>query len=405
MSVRLRPLLVACVGAALAMTVLTPVAADAARTRQVFTVPASGAFTVVGHGYGHGRGMSQYGAQGAAKQGLTARQILAFYYPGTTVARYSGYLRVLITADTTRDVQVRAQPGLRVRDRGTGHIYRLPTPKGVTKWRLNVSGTRAVVGYYKNGWRPYQFGKRRYLVGDGEFLSTSRGLTLVTPHGARLYRGSLRAASPSRGSRDRDTVNVVTLESYLRGVVPDEMPALWMPAAVQAQAVAARTYALYKRAANPNGYYQICDTTACQVYGGRSTEHPASDAAVRATAGQYLTYRGAPAFTEFSSSSGGWTAAGDFAYLPRQQDPYDGFAGNPVHDWTKAVDATVLEKRYPAIGDLQTITVTARDGNGGDWGGRVDTVVLAGTTGSVTISGDDFRWLYRLRSTWFDLSA
>jgi SpoIID/LytB domain protein len=389
--------------ALMAAAVLAPAGAGAARTRQVFPVPAAGEFTITGHGYGHGRGMSQYGAQGAAKQGLTARQILAFYYPGTAVAQFTGYIRVLITADTTRDVQVRARPGLSVRDRGTGRVYRLPTPTGVTKWRLNVVGKRAVVGFYRNGWHPYLLSGRRYLVGDGEFLSRTHTLALVTPHGTKNLRGTLRAASPTRGSTDRDTVNVLRLENYLRGVVPDEMPALWMPAAVQAQAVAARTYALFKRAANLNGYYQICDTTACQVYGGLDAEHPAADRAIAATAGQYLTYGGKPAFTEFSSSSGGWTAAGDFAYLPARQDPYDDFAGNHVHDWSVDVKEAVLEKRYPQLGELTAITVTARDGNG-EWGGRVQAMTLIGTTGSVKISGNDFRFLYRLRSTWFTLT-
>jgi SpoIID/LytB domain protein len=386
---------------------LVPAPADAVRTREAFTVPVGGQFTVTGHGFGHGNGMSQYGARGAATRGLGVRDILAFYYPGTQLARFTGTVTVLISSDTTRDVQVRAQRGLSIRDRGTGKVRRLPVRKGVTKWRLNVVGTRAVVGYFKHGWHPYKLGGRRYLKGDGEFLARSHVLTLVTPHGDKVLRGSLRAASPTSGSADRDTVNVVSLENYLRGVVAAEMPASWPAAAVQAQAVAARSYALHERAANARRYYQLCDTSRCQVYGGVAAEHPLSDQAVRATAGQYLAYQGAPAFTQFSASNGGWTSAGAFPYLPSKADPYDGLVNPAYSTWTKQVTAAPLQKRYPQLGTLRTITITGREPGGADGAGtRVQTVVLTGTNNvSVQITGDDFRFLYGLRSSWFDLSA
>jgi SpoIID/LytB domain protein len=389
--------------AGLLLPAVVPAPADAVRTKEVFTVPASREFTVTGNGFGHGNGMSQYGARGAAEQGLTARQILAFYYPGTALSTFTGSVTVLITSDTTRDVQVRAQRGLSVRDRGTGKVRALPVRKGVTKWRLNVVGNRAVVGYFRHGWHPYKLGGKRYLVGDGEFLSTSH-LTLVTPKGDKVLRGSLRAASPTPGSTDRDTVNVVSLENYVRGVVPAEMPASWAPAAVQAQAIAARSYALFERAENSHRHYQLCDTTSCQVYGGVRSEQPASDKAVAATAGQYLTYHGVPAFTQFSASNGGWTSLGSFPYLPNQRDDFDK-AVDPYLGWTKIVKASTLEKHYPALGALQTITITAREPGGtGGTGTRVESVQLTGADGSRVISGDDFRFLYGLRSTWFDLS-
>jgi peptidoglycan hydrolase-like amidase len=124
---------------------------------------------------------------------------------------------------------------------------------------------------------------------------------------------------------------------------------------------------------------------------------------VRATRGQYLSYAGTPAFTQFGSSSGGWTSGGGQPYLPAQSDPYDGWAGNPVHDWSVTVDERKLERRYPAIGDLQAIRITSRDGNG-DYGGRVLSMVLVGSKGRVSISGATFAAVYGLRSTWFDLS-
>ncbi len=166
--------------------------------------------------------------------------------------------------------------------------------------------------------------------------------------------------------------------------------------------MAARTYATWSRNQNRHRYYQICDTTACQVYGGASGEDARSNAAVRATRRQILTYQGRPAFTQFSSSSGGWTAAGSVPYLTAQPDPYDGWDGNPVHDWSLTIDAGRFERSYPSLGTLRRIRVVNRDGNG-EWDGRVVSVVLDGTRGDVTISGDEFRWAFGLRSNWFTI--
>lgn len=379
--------------------------AGAVAVHQDFRMPPSGKFTIVGHGYGHGHGMSQYGAQGAALKGLTRRQILEFYYPGTKVATFRGNIAVLITSDTTRDVQVLAQKDLKVRDRGTGKVYVLPARKKVTRWRLTVSHRRAVVQYRNaTGWHHWTTpdGRKR-LTGDGEFRAPSHRLTLVTPSGRKVLRGTLRAASPTPGSADRDTVNVLPIDDYVKGVVAAEMPALWKPAAVRAQAVAARTYALFERAANLHRWYQICDTTACQVYGGVASEHPAGNDAVRRTAGEYLNWHGKPAFTQFSASDGGWTSAGSQPYLSHRLDPYDRFAGNPVHTWSVKATAGPLQHRYPRIGKLRRITVTQREG-GGQWQGRAWAVTLHGTKHSVNISGSDFQAAYGLRSTWFWLS-
>ena len=87
-------------------------------------------------------------------------------------------------------------------------------------------------------------------------------------------------------------------------------------------------------------------------------------------------------------------------YLVAKADPYDGWSGNPVHDWSTTVDVSTFERSYPSIGTLQKIRVTNRDGNG-EWQGRVSSVVLDGSDGDVTISGDSFRWAFGLRSNWF----
>jgi stage II sporulation protein D len=370
---------------------LTPPAAHAEGWR----VPRSAEITIAGHGYGHGHGMSQHGAEGAAREGLGYRRIARFYYPGTSWGRARGRIEVLLTADTSADLVVRAGTGLRVRDLGAGETHQLPA-KPTTRWRTTVDKGGATVVSWLRGtrWRRW-----RTLEGLGAFSTRSGPTTLVTPAGERAYRGRLVATPTSTGSRDRATVNSVGLEAYLRGVVPLEIPALWSPAAVRAQAVAARTYAAYERAHPRASWYDICDTWSCQVYGGASAEHIASDDAVAATRRRILRHEGSPAFTQFSSSSGGWTSAGSQPYLVAQADPYDDWAGNPHHDWSVTVTDRTIERAWPALGNLRRIVVVSRDGNG-QWNGRVRTMRLVGGRETVTVSGDSLRSALGLRSTW-----
>ncbi|WP_193612095.1 SpoIID/LytB domain-containing protein [Nocardioides lijunqiniae] len=365
--------------------------APAATAADSWRVPTRSWLTLTGHGYGHGHGMSQYGAEGAARRGLTHRQILDFYYRGTRWGTAAGLVSVVISADTSDDLEVLSRRGLRLRDTAGGTVE-LPA-NGAKRWRVVVTATgRNRVLFKTDRWRRW-----RDLRGEAELSAGGRPITLVTPAGLRSYRGRLQATAVARGSKARDTVNTLTLEAYLRGVVPLEMPASWSPEAVRAQAVAARTYATYERAHRTGG--RLCDTTSCQVYGGHAAEHPASNAAIAATAGQVLTHRGAPAFTQFASSSGGWTSAGSMPYLAALEDPYDDWAGNPVHDWSLRLADTAVERAWPSVGDLTGIAVTRRDGNG-EWGGRVRSLTLTGSKGRVVVSGDTFRSRLGLRSTW-----
>src|SRR5699024_670412 len=114
---------------------------------------------------------------------------------------------------------------------------------------------------------------------------------------------------------------------------------------------AARTYGAQEMTSG--GYYDICDTTSCQVYGGVAAETPATNRAVRNTKSKILTYNGTPAFTQFSSSSGGYTAKGSKPYLKAVKDPWDGWSGNPNHNWTKKVKRSTIESKYPGIGKLK----------------------------------------------------
>ncbi len=374
-------------------------ARDGAARQKVETwaTPGSTAITLTGHGFGHGRGLSQYGALGAAGQGATWQQIVEFYYPGTTWGAIGGKVRVLITADTGRDVQVVAERGLKVASLSRQRTWRLPS-LAVRKWRLLASGDDTAVQWTRGGrWRTW-----RKVRGEAEFSSVDGVLRLVVPGGRRDYRGTLQSVAPRQGPRD--TVNKLGMEAYLRGVVPQEVPALWEPDAVSAQSVAARTYAAFERRHPSAAHYDLCDTSQCQVYGGVGVEHPAATAAIKVTAKQGLHYDGRPAFTQFSASNGGYSAAGSLPYLIAQADPFDALANPTYSTWTTTIDDARVEQQWPAIGDLTSIEVTARDGNG-DWGGRVTDMAFIGTTGVARVDGDTVRSAFGLYSDWFTLAV
>ncbi|NPC42620.1 SpoIID/LytB domain-containing protein [Nocardioides sp. zg-1230] len=373
-------------------------AAEPRRAIEAWSTPGSTAITITGHGFGHGHGMSQYGALGAAQQGLTWQQINEFYYPGTTWGAVRGKVRVLITADTGRDVQVVAERGLRVGSVGRSRTWRLPS-NGARKWRLVAAGRDTAVQWTKGGsWRRW-----KKVRGEAELRSADSSLTLVLPGDRRDYRGTLQSVAAREGGK-RETVNRVGMEAYLRGVVPEEVPALWTSAAVSAQSVAARTYAAFERSQPAAAHYDLCDTTQCQVYGGVDVEHDAATAAIQATAGQGLFHDGRPAFTQFSASNGGFSAAGSMPYLVAQVDPYDGLANPTYSTWSRTIDDTQVEKQWPGMGDLTGIEVVARDGNG-EWGGRVTAMAFVFTGGRVSVSGDDARSFLGLPSDWFTFSV
>jgi stage II sporulation protein D len=243
--------------------------------------PSDGAFTVKGAGFGHGHGMSQYGAYGAATKGLSWKEILAFYYPGTTLQTLSSSttIKVWITADNDNNLKVLPAEGLKVYD-SNDHSLTLPTGAKYRSWRITRSGSG-----YRLSWKD----------ADGDYTTFSTKLDTSTwmvstkakvvkvrlPNGAtREYRGTLRLIKRGTGGR---TVNKVKLEDYVRSVVPSEMPTSWATDAVRSQAVAARSYAIRTRESTSYSGYDICDTTACQVYGGRATTTSAGKRIVRET--------------------------------------------------------------------------------------------------------------------------
>jgi len=259
---------------------------------------------------------------------------------------------------------------------------------------------------------------RAGLLGSGLSITTSGSQTVLgnlvrvcETAGERAYRGSLSVVSYNNTQM---TINHLPTESYLRGVVPRESPADWGLSgggrgmqALQAQAVAARSYAL--SGTRPSGA-RTCDTTACQVYRGAgfktgtslaSLENGLSDTAISGTAGVVRRMGTAIARTEFSSSTGGYTAGGTFTAVA---DAGDSVADNPHHSWTTTLSLSVVGSKL-RTGAIRSITVTGRNGLGAD-GGRVRSVRVVSTVGVVRdFTGEQVRTALGLKSDWFSISS
>ena len=354
----------------------------------------SPSFTIRGAGWGHGWGMSQYGAYGAARKGLSWKQILAFYYPGTRLAGMAAgtKIKVWITADNDSSLRVLPATGLTVRDTA-GHRYTVPIGTNYTSWRISRSGTGYLLSY-RTSRGTYVTKWTGLTTGTWSFSTRSGIVKVVLPNGSvRPYRGTVALIKRGTGGR---TVNDVLLEHYVRAVVPAEMPTSWAANAVRAQAVAARSYAVRVRKFSGYAGYHICDTTACQIYRGMSSETSGGNAAVEATAGVIVTYQGVVALTQFSSSNGGHSAQGDYPYLAAHGDPYDGVIMSQA--WTKIINASSISRVWPSVGTVRQLQITSRDGAGA-WGGRVRTIKIIGSLRTTTVTGTTFQRMFGMRSS------
>jgi len=396
-------------------------------------------YLIYGRGFGHGRGLSQFGSYGwATVHGWSWQQILDFYYGGATgnvvapIDNPNDIIRVWLSAMGTYQTGVVAdvQNAVFLEDPVPGRTWTSLVAREVSEkvYRVWGSTTRrctlpsqdpVTVGFELIG-----------DVADGASFTTQVGndpaaaptqvIGLCEPksdraHRVRYYRGVIRAVNNSRN--ENRTINVVNMENYLRGVVPRESPASWADAAggagmhaLRAQAVAARSYASTEN--RYAGLANTCDTMDCQVYGGSalregvseqpySLEDPRTDVAIAETAGVVIRGRnGAVVRTEFSSSNGGRTAGGIFT---AQADPGDLAANSSLMVWTRNVSAAQVQQRYPQIGTLTSIT-TAHDGLGGDWNGYTTEVTISGTNGSVKVSGWSFRTTFGLPAPWYGVT-
>jgi SpoIID/LytB domain protein len=310
----------------LALTVLAALASIAAGAGQATAAPAAPtAFVLAGGGWGHGVGMSQWGAFGQAQAGRDYRTILAHYYPGTTLGpspvSVPAKLRVLV-ADGLTSVTVTAQGPITV---------------------VDAAGKKAQVdGQLTLGPKLLLRPTPGAGAAKGDPIPLVDPVTLRAVGGGRLvvegrsYRGSLRVV---RAAQKLQLVNVVSLESYLLGVVPGEMPKEWPLDALKAQAIAARTYAIANLVQGRS--FDLYSDARSQLYYGANVEAPGPTRAVTETRGQVLSYDGAPAETFYFSSSGGKTLSAldafglDLPYLVSVDDPWDDLS--PNHRWETRV--------------------------------------------------------------------
>lgn len=355
---------------------------------------ASTEFYISGAGNGHGIGMSQYGAYGDALHGWTYQHILGHYYQGTGIRG----------TDPSRPIRVLL---------GTGACGN-PAFTGASSAVAPRAGNQTVQLV------PTQTYSMRALAGGNVALFDSSGhqLMSVRPplavsgpgpinflrHGG--YRGSLEFRW-NQGLHVQ-TVNAVSLEDYVRGVVAAEMPASWSSQALDAQAVAARTYAITTSVAG-NGYALYSDTRS-QVYGGVSAETPSTDAAVAATRGQVVTLNGRPVVTYFFASSGGhtesiqnaWPGSSPEPWLRGVDDPYDDAGGNPYYRWSVSLS---MSAAAADLGSLVKGTFMGIVVNQTGTSPRILQASVVGSGGRTTVSGSQLQGIFGLMSTWMSFST
>ena len=228
----------------------------------------------------------------------------------------------------------------------------------------------------------------------------------------KTYRGAVTVHANTSGSMS--VINVLGLEQYVQGVVPEEVVPSWPTPALEAQAVAARTYALHSMKSKQNSMYDIGTTTADQVYGGKSSEFVSTNTAVKRTHGMVLTYQGQPINALFHSDGGGYTEdsvnlwGNDLPYLKGVQD-YSNHEGTTV--WNVITSRQSIEQKLAAasksVGYLQKIELSPladQPMKVQDRGvsGRVKTMKFVGEKGSISLTGEQVQGIFGLKSTLFD---
>jgi stage II sporulation protein D len=339
-----------------------------------------------GAGFGHGIGMSQYGAYGYARHGFGYKQILTHYFKGTQ-----------ITKTSTSDIRVLLQTG------GRSASFSGATQAGGHKlspsktYRVKLSGLSRVVLFDPKGKQLGHFDQPLDATSSSGLLRLN-GRAMNGVSGGH-YRDTLEfRPSPLSGLA---VVNVASLDDYVKGVVPGEMPPSWAAAALQSQAVAARSYALATDAGGPV-FDQYPDTRS-QVYKGADAETPSTNAAVQATAGQIVSYQGHVATTYYFSTSGGQTesvqnvfyGAAPEPYLVGVKDPYDNIS--PKHRWQIRTTTARLQSRLGSLvkGKFRGIKVLKHGVSP-----RIVWAAVVGSRGSTRVRGTTLKARLGLDDTW-----
>ncbi|HET7589148.1 MAG TPA: SpoIID/LytB domain-containing protein [Solirubrobacterales bacterium] len=362
-----RALLATC-AAALALLSIYPLGAS-----------ASVRWIVHGRGFGHGVGMSAYGAYGYALHGKGYRFILGHYYQGTSLGTLEGprIVRVLL---------------------------------GIEGGDVGFGGATSACGQSLNPRRSYQAHRAgntvklrtsagRPLASCGRRLrATGRGTVTIAGYGT--YRGALETVPTASQAGSLNVVNALTVDNYVKGVIPNESPPSWPRAELKAQAVASRSFAL-TAGVGGNGFDLYADTRS-QVYKGLESEYDSSNAAAEETRGQVLMYGGHIAETLFSACSGGHTESIQnvfggpaIPYLQGVPDPYDSLC--PLHEWTLKFSGPEISAKLGGYlrGRLKQVVVTRRGVTP-----RIITARLIGTGGVSTVTGTDLESALGGYDTW-----
>jgi SpoIID/LytB domain protein len=404
--------------AALVAVIASVVPLAVATTPAAAQEPESSTVLVTGHGWGHGRGLGQWGAFGYAtgRSGgpWSYRTILDHFYGDTVPGNIGNPLAAVdllgqrglpLLVERANGIAVTGLPGTATAVRVTLR------PDG----RFDVELSSSCLG--ATWTEPTVLDGPVRLRAAGTSDPASAILNLCAPDEAKIgYRGELVALGQSFDGADvglAQTVNLVGLDRLLRSVVPLQVPSAWANVdggrglqAVLAQVVAARGFAAvgdprwHDLHSGLGAQFTTCDSSACQRYDGVATEDPITNDAVARTTGEVRLRNGAPVRTEYSASSGGWTAGGEFPPVP---DVGDAVSDNPYHSWATSIDGARIEARYE-LGSLLAIGVVERNGLGAD-GGRVLRLRMVGTTKTVEVTGASFRVAFGLRSDWFTVTG
>ncbi len=344
--------------------------ATAALLLSLYPLAASASvnWVVHGRGFGHGVGMSAYGAYGYAQHGKGYRFILGHYYQGTSIG----------TLEKTRVVRVLL---------------------GIEGGDVGFSGATSACGQRLNPQRSYQAhrngGSVRLRSSGGKTLANcgqtlrAAGNGTIAIAGYGRYRGALETVPTESQAGSLNVVNALAVDAYVKGVIPNESPPSWPLAELKAQAVASRSFAL-TAGVGGNGFDLYADTRS-QVYKGLESEYTSSNEAAEETRGQVLTYNGKIAETLFSACSGGHTESIQnvfggpaIPYLQGVPDPYDYYC--PLHEWTLKFSGPEISAKLGGYlsGRLKKVVVTKTGLTP-----RIISANLIGTSGTTTVTGTD----------------
>ncbi len=330
--------------------------------------------------------MSQYGAAGYALHGASYEEILHDYYAQTTLGHISPNRLVTVL----------------LRAKGGAIFSGATAIKGWSVHKLNPAFNYSV----ERAGAKLRVVLGRHLIGNFSAPLQVTGPRPLTLAGLGTYRGSF-VFRPAANGAGVMTINAVGLDDYVRGVVSAEMPSNWPQQALDAQAVAARTYAITSHAIG--AAFDVYDNTRSQMYEGVKAETASSNAAVAATSGQVVEYDGNPVETFFFASSGGQTESvqnvfqiAPEAWLVGRPDPYDDVLNNPYHRWKMNFSLKAASAKLGKLveGSLEGIKVLQRGVSP-----RIVKAQVVGTKGAVTVPGSQLRKLLGTPSTWIKFTT